>query len=85
MPLRRILQLGVGEPEIDIFVVLTVLDVREKAANDRRGNHVGHALRDVSAISLERHADHLRILHDRATAVPGIDLRANLDREMLVN
>src|SRR5438552_9569006 len=85
MPLRWVLQFYRSEPEIHILVVMTVLDVFEEAPNHRRRNHVSDTLRDVAAISLERHADHLRVLHHGSAAVARIDLRADLNREMLIN
>src|SRR5664279_1598487 len=85
MSLRGILKLREGEPEIHILVIVPVLDIREKTLNHRCGNHIGDALCHVAAISLKGHADHFRALHHGPAAVAGIDLRADLDREMLVD
>ncbi len=84
MPLRRVLQFRVSDPEIDVAIVVPILDVLQETPNHRRRNHVGHPLRDVAAVALESHAHHLARLEHRAAAVPGIDLRADLDREVRV-
>ena len=44
-----------------------------------------HALRDVATVALKRDADDFAVLHNRSAAVAGIDLRADLNRQMLVN
>ena len=80
-----ILQFRIGDCEIRVFVILPVADVLQKTIHHRCGNHVGHALRDVAAISLKRHANDFAVLHDGAAAVARVDLRADLDRQMLVN
>ena len=85
MPLSRVLEFGISNPEIDVAIVFPVLDVAEEAANHRRRNHVSDALRDVAAVALEGDADDFGILQNRAAAVPRIDLRADLDREMRVD
>src|SRR5256886_7474392 len=83
--LRWILQFRIGDREIGVFVILPVADVLQKTIHHRCGNHVGHALRDVAAISLKRHANDFAVLHHGAAAVARVDLRADLDRQMLVN
>ena len=69
-------------PRSTIAIIMPVLDILEKPANHRRGNHVSDALGDVAAVTLEGDADHFAVLHHRAAAVSRIDLRADLDREM---
>src|SRR2546423_14595377 len=85
MPLRRILQFRGGDAEIDVAIVMTVLDILEKSPDPRRRNHVGDALRDIAAITLERDAGHFRVLHYRAAAVARINLRADLNGEMRID
>src|ERR1700730_17711082 len=64
---------------------MPVLYILQKAAAHRRRHRVSNPLRDVAAVTLERHADHLAVLHDRAAAVSRIDLRADLNRKVRVD
>src|SRR5947209_14915117 len=64
---------------------MPILDVLQETANHRSRYHVSNPLRDVAAVTLERHADHLAVLHDRSAAVSRIDLRADLNREVRVD
>src|SRR4029434_9676592 len=51
----------------------------------RSRNHVGPALSDVAAVTLKRDANDFAVLHHGTAAVARVDLRADLDRQMLVN
>ena len=64
---------------------MAIFDVFQKTSNDRRRDHVGDSLRDVAAVTLERDAHHLGVLHDWSSAVARIDLRADLNRQVLVD
>src|SRR4029453_15256987 len=64
---------------------MPVADVLEEPLYYRCGNHVGHALGHITAVTLEGYADHFAVLHYRAAAVSRIDLRADLDRQMLID
>src|SRR5437016_9395519 len=64
---------------------MPIANVLQKPIYHRRGNHVGHPLSDIAAVTLKGDADHLGVLHHRTTAVAWVDLRADLDRQMLVN
>ena len=64
---------------------MRVVDVLQEPGNHRRRDHIGDALRDIAAVTLKSNADDLAILHYRSAAVAGIDLRADLDREVLVD
>ena len=85
LSLRGILQLQRCDSKIDIPIVTPVADVFEETIDHRRRHHVSDALRDVAAVTLKRHADHLRVLHDRPATVARINLRADLHREVLVD
>ena len=84
-PLHRILQLRISDAEIDVAIVASVGHVFQEPIDDRRRDHVGDALRDIAAVALERHADDFAVLHHGAAAVAGIDLRADLNREVLID
>src|SRR5207248_8943309 len=64
---------------------MPIADVLQKPIDHRRGNHVGNALRDIAAVTLKGNADHFGVLHYRSAAVAGIDLRADLNREVLID
>ena len=85
MTLGGILQLRVGDAEINVAIVMAVLDVLQKTANYRGGNHVSDALRDVTGVALKCDADDFAVLQNRASTVPRIDLRADLDREVRID
>src|SRR6266550_1281701 len=84
-PLCRVLQVARGQAEIDILIVMSVLDVGKEPANYGSRNHIGNALRDIAAVTLKGDSNYLAILHDRPTAIPRIDLRADLDGKMRVD
>src|ERR1700756_1325867 len=64
---------------------MPVADVLQKPLDHWSGNHVGHALGHITAVTLECYADHFAVLHYGAAAVSRIDLRADLDRQMLID
>ena len=64
---------------------MPVADVLQESIDHRCGNHVGNALGDVAAVALKCNADHFGVLHHRTAAVAGINLGADLDRQMLIN
>src|SRR5581483_3048180 len=64
---------------------MPVVDVPEKPLDHRGGNHVGDALSYITTVTLECYADHFCVLHYRAAAVAGINLRADLDRQVLIH
>src|SRR5207248_4262435 len=84
-PLCRVLQVARGQAEIDILIVVSVLDVAKETADYWARYHVGDALRDIATVTLKGDSNYLAILHDWPTAIPRIDLRADLDGEMLVD
>ena len=79
---RRVEECLVAERQIHVAVVMAVLDILEEPFDDGRRDHVADVLGDISAISLEGHADDFAILHDRAAAVAGVDRRIDLDRQV---
>ena len=83
--LRWVLQFDVAHRKIDIFVIVTVFDVLEEATDHGGRHHVSDALGDVAAITLKRYADDFGVLHHRAAAVARINLRADLNSEVLIN
>src|SRR4029077_11289915 len=84
-PLCRVLQVARGQAEIDILIVVSVLDVGKETANYWSRYHVGDALRDIATVTLKGDSNYLAILHDWPTAIPRIDLRADLNSEMLID
>src|SRR5215813_6911110 len=64
---------------------MPVADVLQKPLYHGCGNHVGHALGDVTAVTLKRNADHFGVLHYRATTISRVNLRADLDRQVLID
>src|SRR5438093_3444264 len=64
---------------------MPIADILQKPVDYRYGNHVGHTLGDVAAVTLKSDPNHFAVLHYRAAAVARIDLRADLDCQMLVN
>jgi hypothetical protein len=84
-PLGRVLQFPVSNSKIDIPIVATLADVLEETINHRRRHHVSDALRDVTAVTLKRDADHLRVLHHGTATVARINLGADLNGEVLIN
>src|SRR5215467_3440645 len=83
--LRRVLQLSISDPKVGVLVIVSAADVFQKSIDHRGGNHVGNALSYVAAISLERYANYFAILHHWPTAITRIDLRADLNRQMLID
>src|SRR5207248_8291118 len=84
-PLCRVLQVARGQAEIDILIVVSVLDVAKETADYWARYHVGDALRDIATVTLKGDSNYLAILHDWPIAIPRIDLRADLNSEMLVD
>src|SRR5258708_33202958 len=64
---------------------MPVTDVLQKPLYHRCGNHVSHALGHITAVTLESYADDFAVLHYRPAAVSRVDLRADLDRQMLIH
>src|SRR5260370_32061497 len=64
---------------------MAVAHVLEKTIDYRSRHHVSDTLRDVAAVTLKRDPDHFRLLHHRATAVARINLRTDLNREVLID
>ena len=64
---------------------MAVRDIFQETLNDRRRNHVSDALRDIAAVSLKRDAHDFAVLHHRSAAVARIDLRADLNGEVLID
>src|SRR4029078_1923680 len=64
---------------------MPVADVLQKPLYHWSRNHVGDALGHITAITLKSYADHFAVLHYRAAAVSRVDLRADLDRQMLID
>src|ERR1044071_1729700 len=64
---------------------MPVADVFQKPLYHRCGDHVGDALRDITAVTLKGYPDYFAVLNYRSSAVSRVNLRANLDREMLID
>ena len=57
MALCRILKFRPRNAEIDIAIIMTVLDILKKAANNWRRYHISNTLCDVTAITLKGNSD----------------------------
>src|SRR4030095_4987356 len=64
---------------------MPVADILQKPLYHRCGNHVSHALGHITAVTLERYADYFAVLHDWAATISRVYLRADLDRQMLID
>src|ERR1043165_1935621 len=64
---------------------MPVADILQKPLYHRCGNHVSHTLGHITAVTLEGYADYFAVLHDRAATISGVYLRADLDRQMLID
>ena len=67
-----VLELELGDGEIDVFVVVAVGNVLEEMLDDRRGDHVAGVLRDVAAVALEGDADDLAACRTGPPELPGL-------------
>src|SRR5206468_12826759 len=85
LSLRGILQFGISDCEIGVFVIMAITNILQEPVDDRRGYHVGHPLGDIPAVTLKCDTDDFSILHHRDTATARVDLRADLARQMLTN
>src|SRR5580704_6365296 len=64
---------------------MPVLDIFEETPDHRSRNHVSDTLRDITAVPLKCDADDSRILHHRPAAVSRINLRTDLNGQVLVD
>src|ERR1051325_8309496 len=85
MTLSWVLKFGVGEPEIDVFIIMTVLDIAEKALNHRGRNHISNAWGNIATVSLKCSTDDFPILHYRPATVARINLSTDLNRQVLID
>src|SRR5438093_13525161 len=85
LSLRGILQFGIGDCEIGVFVIMAIANILQEPDDDRRGNHIGHPLSDIPAVTLKCNTDNFSILHHSTTTNARAELRADLDRLMLNN
>src|SRR5947208_13643375 len=83
LSLRGILQFGIGDCEIGVFVIMAIANILQEPVDDRRGSHVGHALGDIPAVTLKCDTGDCSILHHSATATARVDLRAELYPKIL--
>ena len=64
---------------------MPIADILKKPFYHGRRNHVGYSLGDIAAVTLKGDADDFGVLHYRATTVSRVNLRADLDRQMLID
>src|SRR5437773_9942364 len=66
LSLRGILQFGIGDCEIGVFVIMAIANILQEPVDDRRGNHVCYSLGDSPAVTLRCDTDDCLSWHYRS-------------------